>query len=968
MKIRTQLKLYLVGLLILCPNILWAKHVSVETARKVAVNSMNKNNEIKALRHGQKGVSKKITLGEATHSYTAKKKDISVYYVFNFSTEGWTIISADDAACPVIAYCESGFYDPNVSNQPPAFIDWMDNAASQIADAALQDLKARPKDALEWKKLSAEPDNFVPDFGGLALTSFVDPLIQSHWGQGGPQEGWPWNTQDYNKYCPWEYTDWTHLYRYICPTGCVATAMAQIMKYWQWPPSGNGSHGYDPPTYTCTHECSGFGWRYVNFANQSYNWSDSSMPLNGPSDAIDILMRDIGVAVEMDYTPSGSGAGTSITATAFHNYFRYTDRDVVYKDPCDEPGWIAALRADLNDGRPIFYRGDPNGPSGHAFVCDGYDLSNNFHFNWGWDGSYDGWFTLNDLTPSSYNFSYSQGAILGLEPEPYSETYVDDDYTSGNCGGHTWNVDAFNTIQAAINSVLSEGIIYVAAGTYVEAIDLKGKEIHLYGISGPSSTIINGNGADHVVKCVTSEDANTIIEGFTITGGNANGSANLDKCGGGMCNSYSSPTVINCRFISNAALLHGGGMHNEHASPTVINCSFSGNTSVAHGGGLMDNYNSTYSNIINCLFTGNTAGGGGGGYCDSGGYSKIFNCTFSGNSASLGGGIYSYYGGTHLYNCIVWGNNPTEIVYDTISVSATYSDIKGGYSGTGNINIDPCFINAGSNDLHLRPYSPCLDAGNNAAVPSGITTDLNGLSRFVDSCRNDTGSGTPPIVDMGAYEFQHTWYRQQNLLVNPGFETGNATGWITNWGWNLTATAQQVHSGSYSGLASGRTASWQGAWQSVMGLMDDGKTYRISGWVRLQNADSNHVALTVSQTDSGGAHYYGIDNATAYNDRWTLLDGTFVLNVNGSLTDLHIYFEGPPAGVNFYVDDASVTEVKGDLSHNGGVDFFDFGIFAQYYEFDCAAQDCGSANLEDCDDTVNELDLAILVRDWLVGI
>jgi hypothetical protein len=86
------------------------------------------------------------------------------------------------------------------------------------------------------------------------------------------------------------------------------------------------------------------------------------------------------------------------------------------------------------------------------------------------------------------------------------------------------------------------------------------------------------------------------------------------------------------------------------------------------------------------------------------------------------------------------------------------------------------------------------------------------------------------------------------------------------------------------------------------------------------------------------------------------------------LTDLHIYFEGPAAGVNFYVDDAAVTEVMGDLDHNGGVNFFDFGIFAQYYGFDCSTQDCALANLYDCDNTINELDLAILVADWLVGI
>jgi len=118
MKIMTQLKLFIVGLLILCPNILWAKHVPEETARKVAVNSMNKANQARDLSLGRKGASKKITLGGITLTHTGKKKDISVYYVFNFSPEGWIIISADDAACPVIGYSDTGYYDPNISNQP----------------------------------------------------------------------------------------------------------------------------------------------------------------------------------------------------------------------------------------------------------------------------------------------------------------------------------------------------------------------------------------------------------------------------------------------------------------------------------------------------------------------------------------------------------------------------------------------------------------------------------------------------------------------------------------------------------------------------------------------------------------------------------------------------------------------------------------------------------------------------------
>ncbi len=256
-------------------------------------------------------------------------------------------------------------------------------------------------------------------------------------------------------------------------------------------------------------------------------------------------------------------------------------------------------------------------------------------------------------------------------------------------------------------------------------------------------------------------------------------------------------------------------------------------------------------------------------------------------------------------------------------------------------------------------------------MPSSVLKDLAGKLRYADDpCTTDTGdAGTTgrAVVDMGAYEFQCCGTISQNLLANPGFETGDATGWITNWGWNLTATTEQVHDGNYSGLASNRTASWQGAWQSVMGLMDDGKTYRISGWVRLQNTDSNYVALTVKKVDSTGDHYYGIDNATAYSDRWVNLDGTLNFDTNESMTDLYIYFEGPAADVNFYVDDAAVTEVMGDMNHSGGIDFIDFALFASYYGFDCSTKDCGRANLYDCDNTINERDLVIFCGNWLVG-
>jgi hypothetical protein len=148
----------------------------------------------------------------------------------------------------------------------------------------------------------------------------------------------------------------------------------------------------------------------------------------------------------------------------------------------------------------------------------------------------------------------------------------------------------------------------------------------------------------------------------------------------------------------------------------------------------------------------------------------------------------------------------------------------------------------------------------------------------------------------------------ENLLNNPGFELGNTSGW-TNWGCRLAASTAQVHTGNYSLLVSGRTQSWHGPVQSVTGVMVDGRQYRISGWVRLQNTDTDRIGLTVKQTDSSGSQYHSINWSTGYDDRWVPLSGDFTLDVTGDLSALDVYLEGPAAGVNFYLDDAEVLDL-----------------------------------------------------------
>ena len=373
----------------------------------------------------------------------------------------------------------------------------------------------------------------------------------------------------------------------------------------------------------------------------------------------------------------------------------------------------------------------------------------------------------------------------------------------------------YPTIQSAIDASVDGDEIVVAPGTYNEAIDFSGKAIRLHSSGGPAITTIDANDATEVdssaVTCINSEGPDTILEGFTITGGNKphgggmfNSSSNptVINCtfsgneaylGGGMYNSYSNPTVTNCTFRGNTAGNYGGGMYNSYSSPNVSNCIFSANTAQNNDGGGMYNISSSSPNVTNCTFSGNiakfsgggmyngyssnpnvtnctfsgnkatfsgggmynisssptitncafrtnTSGSNGGGmYNLSSSNPNVTNCTFSGNKAtSSGGGMYNLASSPTVTNCILWDNSPGEYLG---SATINYSDVQGGYTGIGNINIDPLFADADNGDFHLLQNSPCIDTGNNDAVPSGVTTDLDGNPRI---------SGD--YVDMGAYE------------------------------------------------------------------------------------------------------------------------------------------------------------------------------------------------------------------------
>jgi hypothetical protein len=309
----------------------------------------------------------------------------------------------------------------------------------------------------------------------------------------------------------------------------------------------------------------------------------------------------------------------------------------------------------------------------------------------------------------------------------------------------------YYSIQIAINEAVSGHELAAAEGIYLENIDFKGKNLTVRSVNPDdpavvAATVIDGGDDGSVVTFSNSEDASCVLSGFTITGGNA------DRGGGIYCTGNSSPTITKCIITNNSAIIDGGGMYSEDSSPTLTNCSFSNNSAAEKGGGI-GNSNSSPT-LTNCTFMGNSALGGGGMLNDSNSSPTLTNCTFTVNSAVLGGGVLNINNSSPtLSNCILWGDTPDEIYELSGSTPViTYSDVQGGWSGSGNINADPCFVDPGNDDYHLLPNSVCIDSGDSDYLPELNETDLDGHPRVIDGDCNDT-----EIVDMGAYEFNYAY-------------------------------------------------------------------------------------------------------------------------------------------------------------------------------------------------------------------
>ena len=390
-------------LLLMFPAMLLAAPVDPNVAQQVAENFINAP-EVDA--NGVlRAPKKRKQMARALRQITSDQQ----FYVFNSQDgEGFVIVSADDVAHPILGYSQSENLD--IETIPDNLRWWLSEYDRQIRWAQDNNIEQSKEIALEWQQVCMNKIK--------AATPVVGPLIQTKWDQFAP----------YNNLCPiYNGTD-------RAATGCVATATAQIMNYWQYPLHGIGSCSYTTPTHqfqlSANFSNSTYDWQNMN---NTYSYYDASVNYHEYSrttaqkNAVAKLMSDVGIACGMDYAKKGyeSASDNLNAARALVLYFNYDwSTYIISRDSFDLVPWCLLMQQQLDRNQPVLYQGgNAQNTGGHSFVCDGYNSDGMFHLNWGWSGTDDGYFYLSSLIPKTggtgdngKNYSYNQQAVVDIKP------------------------------------------------------------------------------------------------------------------------------------------------------------------------------------------------------------------------------------------------------------------------------------------------------------------------------------------------------------------------------------------------------------------------------------------------------------------------------------------------------------------------------------------------------------------------
>lgn len=400
-------RLTIVTVAVLCSHLtLWAQHISEQQARARVVEFF----------HAQSG-SHVRRAPAVNRELKAVSIDASSIYAFNCEGGGFVIASGDSRTLPVLGYSTTGSLDwERMPENMRAWLKSYDDAVATLGDRT---------DFVDGNALND---------AGMSLTNTrsdkapVEPFIKSHWDQLAP------------------YWDLAPLYDGAdpnkqgeqCLAGCMATAMAQVMNYYQWPqtvPDGIPAYEYETE-YKSTKKV----WQIDALPPVTFDWDNmlddyvvmdpetgksEEVGTEGQKRAVATLMRYCGQAVKMEYDPDESGSRESDEQLAYVNYFGYPAATLLYRSAFDIDEWEDLIYGELAAKRPVRYNGYSD-DGGHAFICDGYDENGMFHINWGWGGCNDGYFSLSILNPynntsagsgsSGIGFSINQSAIIYIDP------------------------------------------------------------------------------------------------------------------------------------------------------------------------------------------------------------------------------------------------------------------------------------------------------------------------------------------------------------------------------------------------------------------------------------------------------------------------------------------------------------------------------------------------------------------------
>jgi hypothetical protein len=335
-----------------------------------------------------------------SETFDIQKDGNTVLYVFNFENGGYVIVSADDRFTPIVGYSPDGFYEKD--NMPEGFEFLMEEFSDMIAFIRENDIAAEPEYTTKWERYESDQPT-----RGIAGTPIIGPLT-ALWDQGSP----------YNYYCP------------VAPgggpggkawAGCVATAMSIIMYYWHWPWEGTGEKTYTPKTNDTKSPCYQYPFPelYANFGEAYYDFNGMyGTPTMKASDylyePIAWLQYHAGISVSMMYCGDGSGAYSNDVPGAMRNFFKYDPsiKHVTRQSYSSTAAWTAMMTEQLDLYHPVYTSGQsPKG--GHAFVGDGYDIDEMIHYNFGWDGSGNGYFVSDK--PDEYTSSVA--AVINFIPD-----------------------------------------------------------------------------------------------------------------------------------------------------------------------------------------------------------------------------------------------------------------------------------------------------------------------------------------------------------------------------------------------------------------------------------------------------------------------------------------------------------------------------------------------------------------------